>query len=528
MNSYLYWRNFYLNSGAETLGRLLLLWCCFLPMSRYWSIDGALSTEPRSRPTPLLPFIALRIQISSLYLFAGLFKIAGAPWRDGSGLRWALSDDVFGATTTSIFVIRAFPGLLIIVNYLVIGFQLAFPLLIYSPYQNSITRAVALTGSTLMHTSFLLFMNIGGFPYVCCLMLILLVPDTWIEHVLKRRRHRLAAVTIYHEPGCGFCRRLSLIIREFLLCNTSRVVPSSNDVEAHRLLVEHNSWVIRAGGDQFYLKSAALRYILSQHPLLFPAVKLFDRDYLESCFDRVYDLIGRHRGSFAPIVRFLFPYRPFGYLRAPALVLCGVLMTMSFISNISGLARLKYPAVAALDQLTAVLQIKQSWEIFAPMPTHFRWRYRVTAYYVDDSVIDLTKNLPGFRDTSGASNWVPTANSRWMKYFTRLDELTDAGWRGLGDYLCRRAMRMSNVPAIMDFSLATTPVDGAPPARKPQIRRNILCDLQVLQNSVFAIPSSVPLEEPPVSGKLPPGWIGTFGGAGRRTWLDTDSDLRIG
>src|SRR5262249_24891050 len=31
LNSYLYWRNPYLNSGAEILARLLLLWCIFLP-----------------------------------------------------------------------------------------------------------------------------------------------------------------------------------------------------------------------------------------------------------------------------------------------------------------------------------------------------------------------------------------------------------------------------------------------------------------------------------------------------------------
>jgi Vitamin K-dependent gamma-carboxylase len=81
-SAYLYWRNPYLDSGAETLARLLLLWCLFLPMARYWSVDAALDPEPRDRPYPVLPFLALRVQIASLYLFAALFKLAGVPWRD--------------------------------------------------------------------------------------------------------------------------------------------------------------------------------------------------------------------------------------------------------------------------------------------------------------------------------------------------------------------------------------------------------------------------------------------------------------
>ena len=54
LNSTLFWRNPYILSGAEDLARLLLLWCLFLPMSRYWSVDAALDPQPRERPWPTL------------------------------------------------------------------------------------------------------------------------------------------------------------------------------------------------------------------------------------------------------------------------------------------------------------------------------------------------------------------------------------------------------------------------------------------------------------------------------------------
>src|SRR5262249_28602399 len=77
LNSTLFWRNPYILSGAEDLARLLLLWCLFLPMSRYWSVDAALDPQPRERPWPTLPFVALRLPITSVYFFAGIFKLAG-------------------------------------------------------------------------------------------------------------------------------------------------------------------------------------------------------------------------------------------------------------------------------------------------------------------------------------------------------------------------------------------------------------------------------------------------------------------
>src|SRR5262249_14870519 len=148
----------------------------------------------------------------------------GVPWRDGVALSWSLNDDIFGATPAAVFVIHHAPELLYWVNYLVMGFQLAFPLLIYCPWRNDLVRGLALAGSMMMHSSFIAFLNVGGFPYVCLSMLILLVPDSWIEGLLRGRRERLAAVTIFFEPGCRFCQSICLILREFLLAPTSTVL----------------------------------------------------------------------------------------------------------------------------------------------------------------------------------------------------------------------------------------------------------------------------------------------------------------
>jgi Vitamin K-dependent gamma-carboxylase len=180
-NIYLYWRNPYVSSGPESLQRLLLLWCLFLPMARYWSFDGMLDPRPRDRPSSLLPFVALRIQVCSVYLFAALFKMEGQSWRQGRAIIEAFSDDLYGSTALGSWLVVHVPELLIIANYAVIVFQLAVPPLVYSPWRNDLTRAFALAGAALMHLSFALFLNVGIFPFLSLAMLLLLLPDRWLE-----------------------------------------------------------------------------------------------------------------------------------------------------------------------------------------------------------------------------------------------------------------------------------------------------------------------------------------------------------
>ncbi len=477
LTGYLYWRNPYLTSGAETLAYLLLLWCLFLPMARYWSVDAALDPEPRERPYPALPFLALRLQIASLYLFAALFKVAGQPWRNGSALTWSLSDNVFGATSTGLFLVHQAPGLLHIVNYLVIIFQLAFPFLIYCPWRNDLVRAAALAGSAAMHISFIFCLNVGGFPYVCLAMLLLLVPDPWIDRLLARRRTRLAGFTIFYEPGCNFCQRVSLILREFLLSPTSSVVPASADPQACRLLMENNSWVVRDGNGQFYLKWRAMDQLLRQNPLLAPAAWFFERGLMRKPMEKLYDLIGANRQRFARVTKIFLPIRSTAPIGRLGLALCGFLMGLAFLSNVFGLMGLSFPALRRFDQVTAAFQVKQRWEVFAPNPVHFQRDYRVIAHMADGSAVDVMTLLPTPVFRVDANLRVAFSSPRWTKYYTRFDEFSEEAWAGFGRYLCRQAQARMPASTVreVEITLVTEPIEGTPPAVTPVQHRVLDC-----------------------------------------------------
>lgn len=200
LNVYLYWRNPFVKTGAETLARLMLLWCLFLPMSRYWSVDAILHPEHRERHYPAFPFVAIRLQLCSVYVFGALFKLLGSPWRDGSAVALALSDTLFGNTAVGSLLVRELPLLLVFTTYAVTVFQLALPLLVYAPWHNDLLRALAIAGAAALHVSFIFCLSIGSFPFLSLVMLLLLVPDRWIDRALERWSMALKVVLAGHPP----------------------------------------------------------------------------------------------------------------------------------------------------------------------------------------------------------------------------------------------------------------------------------------------------------------------------------------
>jgi len=486
LDGYLFWRNPYLVSGAEILARLLLLWSLFLPINRYWSVDAALDKQPRRRPWPALPFIALRLQIASLYFFSALFKLEGAPWRQGYALAWTLPDNLYAGTPLGLLFADRAPGLLSATGYLVVAFQLAFSYLIYSPWRNELTRAVAIVGSVAMHVSFIVFLKIGGFPYLCLIMLLLLVPDLWFDRLLHRRRERLGRIKIYYEPDCGFCEKVSLLLREFLLSPTVAVLPASADPAAFRLLTEHGSWVVIDPEGKPRLKWRAVAYVLRQNPLLAPPGYISDLPALRRPMARLYDFIGERRRTLGAVTRHVLPFRSDRPPGRHALALNGILAALALLCNVISLDQwaidrprqeihsAAYRGVrSGVDEFFAVLQIRQAWALFAPVPTHWQWTYRFRAARRDSDAAIAVDWAFAAANADGA---VQFNRLYWRQYFSRFDQFSDADWAALDDYLCRVAGRRAALIAAVEVSISRRPVPSPVPGGSEfTVHRRLAC-----------------------------------------------------
>lgn len=432
-----YWRNPLLNSNAETLVRCFLVWCLFLPMNRYWSVDAALETQPRRRPTASIPVYALKAQISTVYFFSGLFKVAGAKaWLGGPAVEMALRDGFYGSQLGAAHAMIFHPYVHYM-GYAVTFFQLSFTFLVYSPFFNRATRSLAILGAALMHLSFIFFLQVGLFPYLCVTYLLLLVPDGWWDGLLAKRRKRLGAMRVFYDTDCGFCRKTALLLREFCLPAQVPVEAASTDAEAERLLRLHHSWVVYGADGQLYLKWRAVAYVMQQSWVFWPFGAWTDLPFLRGLMEKLYDGIGANRALLGKITSFTLPWRqeknvdPIGQFVCFILVLIMVSDTAAVMPQIN-----KVPAF--LRELSSLFEVEQKWNIFAPTPSSNAYRYSFLLVLKDSRVVNLGDrvNLHYFVKPE-FENYV-FEQHRWLKYFSWLTppKYTDIR-RAFANYYCR-------------------------------------------------------------------------------------------
>lgn len=434
--------------GADILAHLMLLWCVFLPMSRYWAIDAALDTAARDRPYPRLPFAAIMLQASSIYFFPALIKLAGGPWRNGYAVIWALSDNMFGGTRVGSFLVDNVPDLLIYTNYLTIAFQLVFPLLMFFPWHNDLVRAGALLCAAAIHTAFIFCLNIGAFPYISLAILLLYIPDAWFDRLSNSWRARFDRISIYYEPDCNFCRKVSLVFREFLLDSKVPVLPASVDPEILQLLMEKQTWVVQ-DGCAYYLKWHGVSHLLMQCRLFMPLAWLMETWLLVRPMEHLYDFIGRRRCSLSAASEILLPFRNESGIGRAGLALCGLLAALAFVSNVNSIKRISDEESPAsylddIDRVARVLQVSQHWYLFAPVPSHYQRQFEILARYNDGSVRKLADILPTppIRERPDGTGF-DFVHHRWLKYFSQAEDFSEPEWLALGMYLCRRINEQS-------------------------------------------------------------------------------------
>jgi hypothetical protein len=392
IKSFLVMKNPYAASGADVLARLLLLWGLFLPLNRHWSMDAARYPHIRDRPWPLVPFLAMQLQVCSVYLFAAMVKLQGEPWRDGSAVGMALSDNIFGGTVAGNFLLEHAPSVLLAATYAVVGFQLLFPLLLFSPWKQDEARAVAVGCAAIMHLSFIACLNVAGFPFVCLAMLIALVPDAWLLQawpIFTRLVGQAAALAAVSADRLAWARHVAGGVR--LADRCSEFDGSARQTVVHSPDRLASSHLPRVGSSEVFWRT---------HPTERAAA------YSPSTVTRL------------------------------AVLLCGALAVLGLLGNILSVSKRWAGDWDTLDRVIAAAQIKQSWYLFAPVPTHYRWTYQVQASFDASDPIDAVPLL-GDILVAAAPEMVRFQSHRWQKYFVSYRHFTNDQWSALGLFLCR-------------------------------------------------------------------------------------------
>ncbi|NND91220.1 MAG: DUF393 domain-containing protein [Granulosicoccus sp.] len=487
-------RNGLLLQGGDNLLVVMSFWALFLPLGARWSFDSALqpvladnpnalpSTANREQPYFSVATIAIVFQVLYLYVFTAMMKTGDAWVTRFDAAYYAVSLQHF-ATPVGDWI-RQFPGLLKLATVYVLSVEFVAPFLVLCPFMWPWVRVSGLLLLASLHAAFLLMLHIGLFPLIDFMALSLLIPGAvWIRVRSSERQlalqRRLQSIVMYFDEDCGFCLKMCLILRAFLLPQRVQIIPAQNHPDIHAVMERENSWVIRDAEGKLYTHWHAMAFLFSQRWPFKPLGWLMSHPPLIGMGNGIYRWVASNRGLMGSLTSQVLPYR---VLRVrPSLagsVLAGVCFYVVTAFNVYELPGYRGQMPQHVNHLARALRLDQRWDMFAPFPLTNSSYLLIPGTLRSGEQVDLytlTSSKPAWQ---APERFYPLYDSyRWRKYLGRVDGHSNNAVRlALGSYLCRQ---WNEQPRARETQLATleifvvklqTNTQGAP---KVESRRRI-------------------------------------------------------
>lgn len=176
-------QNVAIADGGNYFLRVMLIYLVFADVSRRWSLDSRRRTRKNLRESEAgtvlhnLALILVVGQLCLVYLEAGLYKVQGTLWQNGTAMYYPLQSDAYGVFPWMSDLATNFAPAVVVVTYLSVLIQIAFPFMLF----NRITRRIALIGILTMHLGIAILMGLPFFSGVMASADAVLVSGaTWV------------------------------------------------------------------------------------------------------------------------------------------------------------------------------------------------------------------------------------------------------------------------------------------------------------------------------------------------------------
>jgi len=419
-------RNTFILSGEDNLALLMLFWAMFLPLGARYSVDAALDRTGHFARNDYFTMAtaALLLQGMSMYFFSALLKTHPIWYQDGTAVHYALQLDYL--VTPFALWFRQFQDLMSGLTYYVYVLELIGPFLIFSPIFHRTLRTVFLLAFTTMHLSFLLFLEIGFFPFISIIMNLTFVPGwMWDRLAAWLPVRSKGPLVIWYDKGCDFCEKSCHLLRVFLFLGDTPVRPAQDDAAIGAELERRNSWVITSGETRSY-KTAALATLVSASPLFFPLGWLLRRAPVQAIGDRCYGWVGRNRPNLSRFTANLLPWRLHPQRFGPVTQgLAGLFLAFVTVQNVSTLPWSGVTLPDGFRMVRQALGLYQNWTMFAPYPEMTSPWPVIEGELTDGTVVDVYRGTPGLADFDKPEVVSQVyANYRWRKFLSQLEDQT--------------------------------------------------------------------------------------------------------
>jgi hypothetical protein len=180
-----------INAG-DTLLHVFLFWGMFLPLGATCSVDAALRRRrgqtARGSDRRLLVFsaasAAILIQVATLYISSGVFKLGNADWHSGLSLYYVMSFDAY-ARGTAAWLLQH-PDLLRLLTWATVALEIGGPVAAFCPWFTAPLRLVIITAFVAFHLGIEATMTVGLFSWVSIAGWLLFLPSGFWESLTGR------------------------------------------------------------------------------------------------------------------------------------------------------------------------------------------------------------------------------------------------------------------------------------------------------------------------------------------------------
>jgi len=230
-------RNIYIMDGGDNLILVLLPFIAFgkstplvTPNNRNFFNTPSIYKIINVELSFLMP-IAIIVQVCLVYFFAGLYKLMGPLWQNGTAIFYVMRVDDFRWTSLNFFLTDQYLFVKSL-TYFTIIWELSFPFLIIKRKIKNITIAI----SVLMHIGIFIFMHIDNYSFVMIISYFVFFTDR--EYARIRSYYKLkfsnkgSSVNIPHLPTIiffdGDCNLCNGFIVFFLNADKKKIIKFSS------------------------------------------------------------------------------------------------------------------------------------------------------------------------------------------------------------------------------------------------------------------------------------------------------------
>jgi predicted DCC family thiol-disulfide oxidoreductase YuxK len=421
-------RNPWIFSGGENLLQQLLLWSIFLPLGALYSVDSALVPDKdwnRSKPTMFFSpaSFGLLLQVFFVYFMAGIAK-SGSEWtQEGTALYYILNLSSFQTALTP-WLLSLPQNLLTFLSFFTLYLELYGTWLLLIPIFIQPLRIFIVLLFILFHLGIATFLFLDLFAWIDIVSLFALMPSLFWDRIgrLLQGHHKLTLLHIYYDGDCGFCKKILRLLLTFALLEQIPMLPAQSDMRMQEQMNRYNSWVLIDCEKKPHYGAEALAHLLQASPILFLLGKLLAKPTTLPIAQQLYVYVAKYRNKLSRLTNLLHWRTNPLKLPSDTSWFLGFLVCLLILINLSHLLpNFTFSRVLPLQQFVSILNMEETWTMFAPSPPKANYRLSVTGKLNNrHDVIMFQDSCISGRSTTPSPLIQDHCDAYWQKYMSNL------------------------------------------------------------------------------------------------------------